>query len=363
MAAESALLRAAGHQVRMVEGHNASTPARAAAQLAACAWNPVAKRAVRHAIGEFEPDVVHVHNTWFALSPAVVREAGNADARVVMTLHNYRLICSNALLFRDGRVCDDCVGSHPWHGVRHRCYRGSLGGSLASAVNIGVHRWLKTWERAVDRFLVLSQFARSKFIAAGLPAEKLTVKPNFVEDGPGRAGPPSSSRRILFVGRLAEEKGILPLLRAWERARLAGLELVVIGAGPLEQAVRRAKPPGVTIVGRLDPAEVREEMARARALVLPSISYEGQPMVLLEALSAGLPVLASDSGALPEVTRELGEDFSVPPGDVLAWSRALRVVRDQDRVDQAGSIARSIYEKRFSPRIGLPQLQRAYSAS
>jgi glycosyltransferase involved in cell wall biosynthesis len=361
--AEADVLRGAGHEVQLVEGRNAEGTPRAAAQLAASLWNPISQRRVARALASFRPDVVHVHNTWFSLTPAVILTAARAGAPVVATLHNYRLACSNALLFRDGRHCEDCVGTHPWHGLVHRCYRKSTPGSLAAASNIALHRGLGTWVRHVDRFLVLSEFARSVMLRTGLPPDKLVVKPNFVRDSPPRSGPPSAGNRVLFVGRLSVEKGVRGLLDAWHAADVEGLELVLIGTGPLESELQGLAGPGVILAGRMEPAAVRVEMGRARALVLPSISPEGagQPLAVMEALAAGLPVVASRVGGLAAVPDELGEGFSAPALGLTAWAAALTGLRDDQRVDRAGALARSIYEARFTPEVGLTALERAYS--
>jgi glycosyltransferase involved in cell wall biosynthesis len=359
VAAEAEVLRDAGHEVSLLESQNAERTPRAAAQLAASLWNPISGRRAAREIEDLEPDIVHVHNTWFSLSPAVVAAASRAGIPVVATLHNYRLVCSNGLLFRDGHHCEDCVGSHPWHGVRHRCYRDSYPASLIAAGNIAVQRRLGTWARDADRLLVLSEFARSRLRAAGLPEEKLIVKPNFVSEGPARGGPPSAGSAVVYVGRLSSEKGILPLLEAWSRATKGELELRVIGDGPLWEKALALAGERVRFLGRLPPEDVREELASARALVIPSFS-EGQPLALLEALAARLPVVGSDIGGLSEILARLGPEFLIRAGDIAQWSGALSRLRDDATVDRVGEIARSIYEERFTPRTGLAELERAY---
>jgi hypothetical protein len=169
--AEAELLRRAGHELVPFIAHNPEATVPAAASLLVSAWNPVVARRIRAVAEQVRPDVAHVHNTWFALSPSVIAALGAAGVPVVMTLHNYRLLCVNASLFRDGRPCEDCVGTHPWHGVRHRCYRGSAGGSAAVAAAISVNRLLGTWQRHVRLFLALNEFARERFIRGGLPPE------------------------------------------------------------------------------------------------------------------------------------------------------------------------------------------------
>jgi glycosyltransferase involved in cell wall biosynthesis len=280
---------------------------------------------------------------------------------VVMTLHNYRLICSNALLFRNGRPCEDCVGSHPWHGLRHRCYRGSSLGSAAAAANIALHQVRGTWLNDVDLFMAPDEFSKARLVAAGIPAEKIIEKPNFVDDPGPRKAPPSESKEVLFVGRIASEKGILQLLSAWRRASPSELELVVVGDGPLMERARVRADGNIRLLGRLKRAEARRLMLSARALVVPSLTYDFQPMVLLEALAAGLPVLASDLGDTPRVLSALGQEWLASPGRVEQWSRALSALGGDSRVDWAGERARSTYCARFTSELGLRNLERVYA--
>ena len=362
-AAEARLLAGAGHEVLRYRAWNARNDLKAGAQLAVSAWNPWAARNLRRLMEEHRPEITHVHNTWFALSPSIFRELHGNGARVLMTLHNYRTVCSNALLFRSGRPCEDCVGSHPWHGVRHRCYRGSSVASAAAAANIALQRTRGTWVKDVDAFLALNEFSKRRLVAGGIPDEKVILKPNFVDDPGPRANGPSESEQVLFVGRLSPEKGILELLDAWRRASPRDLRLLVIGDGPLMSEARAHLDGSIRLLGRLPKGEVRQLMLSSRALVLPSRAYEVQPLVLLEALAAGLPVLASDLGGNPEVLASLGAEWLVAPGRVEDWSRALSGLARGSIVDQAGARARSTYCARFTPEVGLRNLERAYTSA
>src|SRR5262245_11875317 len=254
-----------------------------------------------------------------------------------MTLHNFRLVCANGQLFRDGRPCETCVGSHPWHGVRHKCWRGSRALTVPAAATIALHRRLGTWTGAVDLYLALNQFARGRLVAGGLPAEKVAVKPNFTGDPGRRAAPAAGSATVMFVGRLSREKGVDVLLEAWARLGEGSVRLVVVGDGPLRADLERRAGDGVTFTGRLDPVDVRRRMLGARAVVVPSAWYEGQPMVVLEALAAGLPVVASDIGGLPELIAagdagDAAAGWLARPGDVDGWVGALRRLLDPGAV-------------------------------
>jgi glycosyltransferase involved in cell wall biosynthesis len=355
--AEGELLAAAGHDVVLHVARNPPGAVGAGASLAMSAWNPLAARKVRRVAERVRPDIAHVHNTWYALSPSVLTALTAAAVPVVMTLHNYRLVCANANLFRDGHACEDCVGSHPWHGVRHRCYHGSLAASIPAAGTIALHRALGTWNRHVRLFLTLNEFARTRFIRGGLPAHKVHVKPNFVSDPGPRAGPPSQSRTILYVGRLEPEKGVNTLLDAWKAWGSSTFELVLIGDGRLGPALRQQVPPGVRLTGSLSRKAVLAWMLRSRALVFPSVLYEGQSVAVLEALGCGLPVLASRLGGNAEL---LHEDWLVTTGQRAAWIEVLRRLEDGNRVDRAGADARRLYERRFSEQTARRLLEEAY---
>jgi glycosyltransferase involved in cell wall biosynthesis len=360
--AEAAVLREAGHDVIAYEARNPDSRTAAAASTALSPWNPAALRGLRRAVDRINPDIAHVHNTWHALSPSVFAALHNAQVPVVMTLHNYRLLCANALLFRDGHPCEDCVGGHPWQAVQHRCYRGSVATSAVAAGTIALNRRLGTWHRRVDMFLATTSFARDRFIAGGLPADRIKVKPHFVADLGLRSAPPSASKDVLYVGRLSVEKGIGELVDAFSRgSHRDGLHLVVAGDGPQRTLLQHRAGPNVHFVGRLTPEQVSTRMRSARVLVFPSIWYETFGLSLLEAMSSGLPVLATDLGGTKEI---LGEHagWLVPPSDPAAWSVALRRLDDPITVDAAGRAARARWEEHYTSEVGLVQLQAAYRA-
>ena len=354
--AEADLLRGGGHEVHLLEGQNPHSWLPAARKLARAPWNSSAVRAVHEAAVRLRPDVAHVHNTWFTFTPAVVEALSECGVPVVMTLHNYRLICANSYLFRDGGPCEQCVASHPWHGVVHRCYNHSALASVPASATIAYNRRRGTWNRNVSLFFALTRFSRDRFVAGGLPADQIRVKPHFFPDPGPRAQPPSASPTILYAGRLAPEKGLDVLIRALNRTE--DLELLVLGTGDDEARLRRLAGPGVRFLGQRSPADVRHYMAQSRALAFPSLSYETFGLVLVEAMAAGLPTVASELGGTPDI---VGPDSGllVPPGSVEAWASALRRL-DDDTVDAAGQAARTRWRHQFSPWVALPELERGY---
>jgi glycosyltransferase involved in cell wall biosynthesis len=358
--AEAEVLRRAGHEVVQYQVQNPPGATGAIGSLVLSPWNPRQARKVQGLAERVRPDVAHVHNTWYAQSPAVLWALRRSSVPTVMTLHNYRLVCANGQLFRDGAPCEDCVGASPWHGVQHGCYRDSMVLSVPAAGTIALHDRLRTWSRTVDRFVVLSEFAAERLVRGGLPPDRIELKPNFVADPGPRAVPAAASATVLYVGRLSPEKGVELLVEAWRELGDGPLELVVVGDGPLRERLARRPAAWLRLVGQLPAAEVRRQMLAARALVLPSVWYEGQPVAVLEALAAGLPVLGSGIGGVPELLAPLGRDWLAAPGEVASWVAALRTLADPERVELASARARALYERSFSTAAAARALEGVY---
>lgn len=359
-AAEIALLEGAGHQVERLDFANDHIGGAMAAARAALlsAYNPASRRRADEAIARFKPDVVHVHNFFPTASPAIFYACAAARIPVVWTLHNFRITCANALLMRDGQICEDCLGGTGWSGIRHRCYRGSLAGSAAVTAVHRAHAALGTWTRRVNRFIALTAFSRSVFVRAGLPANKLAVKPNFIPDPrvheryPTRAG-------VLFVGRLSEEKGVDTLLDAWANL---DVPLTIIGDGPEAARLRAKGSAHVRFLGRLGREAVIDAMASAAAVVVPSRWYENFPMTVVEAFAAGAPVIASRLGALNEIVTEGVDGLHFRANDAGDLAAVLgRAFGEPGLLARLGLGARAKYERDLTPEHNLAMLEAIYA--
>jgi glycosyltransferase involved in cell wall biosynthesis len=350
---EARLLIEGGHQVDVWDPAPANAHGlRLMGTAAQAIWSTDATARVRGLIRRSEAEIVHCHNLFPVLSPAVLRAASGEGAAVVMTLHNYRLLCLPATFIRDGRVCEDCLGRTPWPGVVHACYRDSTLGSAALATSLSLHNAFHTFDR-VTKYLAVSGFVRRKYVEAGWPDDRIEVKSNFAWETPKRDGP---GRYFLYLGRLSPEKGVATLLAAWRRS---SARLLVVGDGPTATALKQGAPPNVEFRPTVSPAEVPALIREARALLLPSVCYEAQPRVILEAYAAGVPVLASDLGALPEA---VGPDSGllVPPGDAGAWADAVERLLDDRESERWGEGAWRRWRDRYSPEPGLQNLEDAY---
>lgn len=348
---EVELLRTRGHDVHMFERNNADL--NHASKLAAAietVWSNDSRKAFRAVLDDFKPDVVHVHNTFAKISPAVYWEAADAHIPIVQTLHNFRLMCPQAMFLRDGKVCEDCLGKVPWRGAVRGCYRDSVAQSTVLASMVTLHRAAGTWQNKVTRYIALNEFCRKKFIEGGLPAERIVIKPNFVDFDV----PPECDREgFLFVGRLSTEKGIETLIEA--AGQLDGIAIRVAGTGP--EANLLVGAPRVEALGALSGDAVRERMSSSVALVLPSIWYENFPRTLVEAMACGLPVIASRIGALADLVEDGVSGLLFEPGNATDLAAKLAWARDNPgEIRAMGIRARAIYEAKFTARTNYEQL-------
>ena len=360
--AETALLRSADHEVELytaesdtIEGSSLPRKAMLPARLI---WSTEDHHKMRRAIRAFRPDVVHIHNTFPLISPSVVHAARAERVATVATLHNFRLACVNGMLFREGGPCNLCVGHGPWSGVIHACYRDSRAASLNVALGITTHRLLGTWRQHISSFIALTEFAKAKLVASGLPADRIVVKPNFVY--PVERSRPAAGRHVLFMGRLSAEKGVHLLLDAWAGS---SIPLVVAGDGPEREALEAhasAIGGAVTFVGN-QPREVCNDLLRdARVLAVPSLWYEGFPMVVAEAYANGVPVIAPAHGSFLEIVRDGVTGRLFQPLDAGSLTLALHEVTDPQVSESMGREAKDTYERLYTPARNLEALLHTY---
>lgn len=354
---EVALLRAKGHDVEVYIRHNDEVQHASRVNLAwQTVWSPRTGQDLDALVARFRPDVIHVHNTLPLISPSVYWAAERLKVPVVQTLHNFRLMCPQAMFLREGRVCEDCLGHVPWRGVMRGCYRHSRAQTAVLAASVTVHKALGTYWNKVARYIALNEFCRQKFIEGGLPAERVVIKPNFVED-PGRPAAAEQSRQGgLFVGRLSQDKGVTVLLQAQQ---LCGASVDVVGAGELLGAVQAQLGPRA--LGFMPVSEIMARMRRAAYLVVPSLWYENFPRTLVEAFSCGLPVIASRLGALAELVREGENGLLFEPGNAQDLASKLAWAESHPMEMQAmGERARAMYERAYSPAINYRELVAIY---
>lgn len=365
---EAEALRAHGHTVQRFERHSDSIAGWSAPRKALLPgrviWSPDSHRSLLDLLREDRPDVVHVHNTFPLVSPSILHACSLERVPVVATLHNYRLMCPTGDLFRDGAVCHDCIGRAPVPGVLHGCYQGSSLATLPVAISTVANR--RAWRRRVSAFVCISQSQRDILIPWGLPSGRAFVKHNLVPTRPPR--PPSDrNRTIVFIGRVSEAKGAPLLMRAWDlysaTSPRSSLRLVLAGDGTLQDEVARwaGARENVEFLGLLTPAECQQLLDTAGAAVVPSAWEETFGLVVVEAMAAGVPVIAAAHGSFPELIVDGEEGRLFPPGDAAALANVFREVEAQpERYARFGQSARSGYEARFDAEDNFKQLLAIY---
>lgn len=353
---ELRLLRRNGHDVECLFRHNDDVPTTPVVSLALqTLWSRSSSGSLTRLATEFRPDLIHVHNTFPLISASLYWAAAEARIPVVQTLHNFRLFCLQAMLLRNGAICEDCLGKLPWRGVVRGCYRGSRLQSGVLAGMLTLHRALSTYRTKVTRYIALNEFCRRKFVEGGLPEHKVVIKPNFVDDPGIRA---SARQGFLFVGRLSAEKGISVLAEAARRCNVISVRIA--GTGP--ESDRITEVPGLIALGALSGDRVMQEMAGAMALVMPSIWYESFPRTLVEAFACALPVIASRLGAMAELIEDGKTGLLFETGNAadlahkMDWASA-----NPGAMREMGANARREYEAKYTPEINYRQLMAIYA--
>ncbi|MGH8809451.1 MAG: glycosyltransferase, partial [Noviherbaspirillum sp.] len=354
--AETALLREHGHEVEIYQQHNDALKNMSRAVTAVSTiWSQRSAHDIEDFCDRFAPDVIHVHNTFPLISPSLYWAAARRKVPVVQTLHNFRLLCPQAIFLRDGKICEDCIGKVPWRSVTRKCYRAS---AMQSAVITGMlttHRAIGTYRERVTRYIALNRFALDKYVEGGLPAQRFRIKPNFVAS----AALPAWENRHggLYVGRLSSEKGLDVLAAAVRLVPHVPVE--ANGSGPLEELARETF--GERYLGYRPPEEIMTRMGSAQFLVLPSICYENSPRTIVEAFSCGLPVIASRLGALADIVSDGVTGLLFNPGDAadlaekIAWAAS-----HPEQMVRMGRAARAEYEAQYTPEHNYETLMDIY---
>lgn len=360
---ESELLVQHGHVVEQLVYDNSTinTPYKKIMAGLKTIYNPDSARIIKRKILEFDPDIIHVHNFLPIVSPSVFFVANQLHIPIVLTLHNYRLICPSATLFYNGQINERSIHSIiPWNAIWNGVYRNSKWQTAGVVCMTAFHHWLGTWKYKVGAYITLTQFAREMFMKAAiaLPPNKLFVKPNFVEDlGIGQQ---VRDDYFLFIGRLTEEKGISTLLNA---ASMYHFKLIVVGDGPLKSVVEyyALQNPSVSFVGFQSKEIVIDYLKRCTALIFPSTWYEGFPVTIAEAFSTGTPVIASDLGAMSEIFVDKVNGLLFESGnekDLIL--KIIEITKSKTLGRNISVNARDYYLKYYTPSMNYSQLTDIY---
>ena len=365
---ERRMLERHGHEVIAYDRDNTEIAkmgrVRRASLLMTGTWDASTFRDISRMVRRHRPDVAHVRNIQPLISPSVYWALDRLRVPVVQTLDNFRLFCPATTFLRDGRVCEECSEHSLARSVAYACFRGSRVQTFAVAQSLWVHRMLGTWTHKIDRYIALTEFGRRKFIDCGLPADRIAIKPHFLEAPPVPRF--EHDGYAIFVGRLSPEKGLLTLLRAWRE--LPWLPLRIVGDGPLraevEGQIRREEVKSVELLGHMGLEQCLEQLRGARFLVFPSEWYEGLPRVIVEAYACGKAVVASGLGAMNEIILSGITGAHFTPGDAEDLARTVRRMTESDtRTRQLGRAARNEFEAKYTEERNYRQLMEIYESA
>lgn len=363
---ETALLKERGHDVVCITRHSDSLKGFMGLMKGAIStsWSSLSAFEVKKIIDRFQPDIVHAHNTFPLLSPAIFPAARKSTR--VLTLHNYRIFCPAAIPVRSGNICTECLDRKSViPAMRYGCYRKSRAATVPLAASVALHRLRGTWKNDIEAFIVLTEFQRDLMVRSGLPRSKVWVKPNFYPGQPTPIHYAERSGSVVFAGRLSYEKGVGDLIEAWRRWGPKAPELRLIGDGPLraqleEQAIGLSK---ISFLGQVSAHDAQSEIANAKLLILPSRWFEGFPLVLREAFALGTPSLVSNLGPLPDLVNcGAGRTFEAGNiADLLEKSQSL--LNDTELLSEMASAAYNAYVQNYSENNSYQQLMRIYDAA
>ncbi|MCB1247254.1 MAG: glycosyltransferase family 4 protein [Acidimicrobiia bacterium] len=358
------LLRRNGHDVETFVRHNHDFSGLQTISVAAgTVWNRSAARAIEEQARAMSAEVVHFHNWLPQISMAAFASAHRSGAAVVQTIHNYRYTCASGVLYRDGEICEACLGKAVGTpAVKYGCYRDSRVATIPLVTALGIHRAKGTTAKYLDAVIMLTEFAQTKLSDSGLPTDRMYIKPNFVSPDPGEGS--GAGGYVAFVGRLIDNKGIEVLLDAWSTMPTAPT-LRIAGAGPMEVAVQASADAleNVEYLGRIDGSAVSEFLGHATASVVPSLNYEGFPKTVVESYAVGTPVIASRIGSLIDIVTDGETAFHFEPGD----TDGLRaIVGDPATWASLGAmrpIVRGRFESELSADANIGRLVEIYDAA
>jgi glycosyltransferase involved in cell wall biosynthesis len=324
-------------------------------------YSPAARRGMEKVLEEFSPDVVHLHNIYHQLSPSILQPLRALGVPAVMTLHDYKLACPTYLFLDKGEVCEACLGGHFYQAVLRRCNNGSLIASSLNALELSLHTAAKAYS-PVDLFACPSRFIADKMTAAGVFPDRLRHIPNFV-DAAAVGVKKRAGGAAVYAGRLAKEKGVDTLIEA---AATTGSRVDIAGTGPeasaFEALARSLGADGVRFHGHLPREELHRLVRSAAVVTVPSRCHENQPLIVLESLACGVPVIASELGGLPELIAPGVDGDLVPPNDPDALAASLQgFLSDPARAYEMGRAGRAKVEAEFSPDRHLQRLEQLYA--
>lgn len=319
-------------------------------------WSSHSIHDIKKILDKFSPDICHIHNTFPLISPSIYWGLDKKNIPIVQTLHNFRLACPQAMFLREGKICESCLGKIPLQGIVHGCYRDSIAQTAVLSSMLVTHRILGTWKNKVTSYIALNEFCKEKFVSAGIPSEKIKIKPNFVI----KTNQEQHDREdyFLYIGRLSKEKGISTLLEAFKN--LPNKKLLVAGDGP-EKSILMGHE-NINCIGHVGKEHIIELLLKAKAIIIPSIWYENFPKIVVEAMAYGAPIIASNIGSLATIIEDNFNGLLFDPNNAESLIKKIDFMDGNKNARlKIGENALDTYEKLYSKQKNYSMLIDIYS--
>lgn len=321
-----------------------------------------AQTKIAQLIDDFKPDVAHLHCIYHHLSPSILPVLKSKGVKTVMTAHDLKIACPAYKMLNSDGICEKCNTGSVLNVIKHKCVRDSLGASAIVAVESGLQRFMKTYQKNLDKVVVPSKFFLEKFVEWGWSRDQLVYIPNYSDIGRFEAQFEPGDY-FLYFGRLAPEKGVATLIRA---AKKAGVSLKIAGTGPKEDELKSlavSLNADVSFLGYQTGEPLQELVKNARAVVLPSEWYENAPMSVLESYGMGTPVIGAKIGGIPEmvIDQETGWTFTSQSVEELADVLQMVHHLDDEKIADMGKAGRAFVQKNFSRERYVDSMLNLYS--
>ena len=310
------------------------------------------------ALKKINPDIVHCHNFFPRLTPSIFDACLDENIPAILTLHNYRLVCPSVYLSKNNKPWELSIKKNPYWAVPYKVYQNSFIGTAAIAYMINYHKKRKTWQKKLDHIITLTKFAKNKFIESGFSPNNMVVKPNFISDPLKENN--TRGQFALFIGRLSQEKGIEFLLESWKEI---DFPLKIVGDGPMMGNLK-LQGNNVEFLGKIPNKSVKTLLQKAQFLVFPSQWYEGFPMVLVEAMACGTPVLVTNIGSMQEIITDELNGLHFELGNQKQFiEKVHQLMKDESLCQFLGDNGRRAYLEKYTPDVNYQQLISIYQDS
>jgi len=326
-------------------------------------WSIDSYRQICELIEKEKPDIAHIHNTFFLMSPSIYYACKVKKIPVVQTLHNYRFLCPLGILYRDGKVCRECLDKGLFMSLRYKCGKKSVMWTIAMLAILEIHKRIKTFRKLINTYIALSNFSKQQFVDAGFDKNRIKVKPNFINFDPGISS--EKSNFVLYVGRFSPEKGTDILLEAWKKLKL--LPLKIIGTGIQFKEFKDYADKyslNIEFLGQKPHNEVINYIKKSIAVILPSRCNENFPRVIVEAFACGVPVVASKRGALTELIEDRRTGVLFNPENIEDFIEKIESIwNNKQEAEKMSRNARMEFENKYTAEKNYEKLINIYERS